>query len=195
MIQIENTLVSEDIIEKEFVCNIEKCKGECCVAGDAGAPLLEEELEILESNFEKIKPYIRPEGIKAIEEQGAWRKDSEGDFVTPLINGEECAYTVFDENGTAKCGIEDAFNAGAISYRKPESCHLYPIRIKNYSGFYAVNYHKWNICSDACVLGKELSVPVYKFLKVPLINKFGEDWYNELEIVADEYNKQYRFKK
>ncbi|MEN8138832.1 MAG: DUF3109 family protein [Bacteroidota bacterium] len=191
MIQIGKTLVSEDIIEKQFVCNIEKCKGDCCIQGDAGAPLIKEEIKILEEIFDKVKPFIRPEGIKAIEDHGTWTKDEFGELVTPLIDGKECAYTVFDKNGIAKCGIEDAYNAGEISWRKPSSCHLYPIRITDYSEFSAVNYHKWDICSDACELGRELKVPVYKFLKDPLINKFGKNWYMELEHVAEEYIKQF----
>jgi hypothetical protein len=191
MIQIGKALVSEDIIEKQFVCNIEKCKGECCVQGDAGAPLVKEELEILENIFESVKPFITDKGIKAVEEQGTWTKDEFDELVTPLIEGKECAYTVFDDNGVAKCGIEDAYNAGAVKWRKPASCHLYPIRVTDYTEFSAVNYHKWDICSSACELGQELKVPVYKFLKEPLINQFGENWYKELEHVADEYLKQH----
>jgi hypothetical protein len=191
MIQIGKTLISETIIEEKFVCNIAACKGECCVQGDAGAPLEESELEILESIFDKVKPYITAEGIKSVEEFGTWTKDEFDELVTPLIDGKECAYTVFDENGVAKCGIEDAYNAGVITWRKPTSCHLYPIRVTEYSEFSAVNYHEWDICSSACVLGEELKVPVYKFLKEPLITKFGENWYTELEKVAEEYLKQF----
>jgi len=191
MIQIGKTLVSEDIIEKQFVCDIEKCKGECCVQGDAGAPLIEEELQILEDIFEEVKPFITEKGIKAVEKYGTWTKDDFDEFVTPLIDEKECAYTVFDSEGIAKCGIEDAYNAGKISWRKPSSCHLYPIRVTDYTEFSAVNYHKWDICSDACVLGEKLKVPVYKFLEEPLINKFGKNWYKELEIVAEEYLKQF----
>ena len=191
MIEIGKTLVSEDIIEKQFVCNIEKCKGECCIEGDAGAPLIEGEKEILESIFDKVKPFITKEGVKAIEEFGTWTTDEFDELVTPLIDDKECAYTVFDDKGIAKCGIEDAYNAGEITWRKPESCHLYPIRIKEYESFSAVNYHKWDICSDACILGEELRVPVYKFLKEPLTTKFGKDWYSELELVAKEYLKKH----
>ena len=190
MIQIGKTLISENIIEEQFVCNISKCKGECCVQGDAGAPLVEKELAILDEIFENVKPFITAEGIKSVEEHGTWTKDEFDELVTPLIDGKECAYTVFDDNGVAKCGIEDAYNAGVISWRKPQSCHLYPIRVTEYSEFSAVNYHEWDICSDACVLGEELKVPVYKFLKEPLINQFGKNWYKELELVASEYLKQ-----
>lgn len=181
MIQIGKFLISEDIIKEEFVCDLDKCKGECCVQGDAGAPLLKDELDILENIFDKVKPFISIEGIKAIEKDGKWTKDEFNELVTPLINNKECAYTVFDAKGIAKCGIEDAYNAGEISWRKPSSCHLYPIRITEYTSFTAVNYNKWSICNDACVLGKKLKTPVYKFLKEPLIHRFGKNWYSKLE--------------
>ncbi|MCK5824934.1 MAG: DUF3109 family protein [Ichthyobacteriaceae bacterium] len=190
MIQIGKALVSENIIEKQFVCDYEKCKGECCVAGDAGAPVEKNELEILDEIFDKVKPYITEKGIKSVEEFGTWTKDDYGEYVTPLIDGKECAYTVFDDKGNARCGIEDAYNAGAISWRKPISCSLYPIRLREYSEFTAVNYDKWSICSDACVLGRKLKTPVFEFLKEPLTRYFGEKWYSELELVASEYLKQ-----
>jgi len=191
MIEIGKTLISENIIEEKFVCNIAACKGECCVQGDAGAPLVESEKKILEDIFEDVKPFITAKGIESVEKFGAWTTDEFDELVTPLIDGKECAYTVFDDNGVAKCGIEDAYNAGVIKWRKPQSCHLYPIRVTQYSEFAAVNYHEWDICSSACVLGEELKVPVYKFLKEPLITQFGEDWYSELEVVAKEYLKQF----
>lgn len=187
MIQIGKTLISEDILEKEFVCNLNACKGACCVEGDSGAPLLESETSILEKIQDSIKPYLRPEGIQAIEEQGSWTADSDGDLVTPLVNNAECAYVVFDENGTTLCGIEKAWKDGVVSFRKPVSCHLYPIRIKSYPSFDAVNYDKWDICSDACTLGAELKVPVYQFAKDSLIRRYGEDWYEELTTVAKEW--------
>lgn len=189
MFQIGNTIVSDEIIENEFVCNLSACKGQCCIDGDAGAPLLKEELQILEDIFDTVKPYLRPEGIQSIEEQGKWIVGEDGDYETPLVNGSECAYVIFDGD-TVLCGIEQAYNEGKIEYKKPISCHLYPIRIKEYSQFSAVNYHRWHICDDACTLGKELEVPVYKFLKAPLIRKFGEDWYNELETVAEQWKLQ-----
>ncbi|MFV0530528.1 MAG: DUF3109 family protein [Flavobacteriales bacterium] len=190
MIHLGKTLISEDIIEKEFVCNLSKCKGICCVEGESGAPLEEEETRILDQIYEKIKPYMRPEGVYAIEKQGKHMIDHEGDYVTPLVNGAECAYVVFEENGTAGCVIEKAYNDGKINWKKPISCHLYPIRVTNYSEFSAVNYHRWPICNDACTLGKELQIPVYQFTKESLIRKFGEDWYNELDHIAHEYQKK-----
>ena len=188
MIQLGKTILSEDIIEKEFVCNLSACKGACCVDGDAGAPLEEDELKILMDIYPKVKPFLRKEGIKAIEEQGLFTT-TDGEHETTLIDGKDCAYVFFDENEIALCGIEEAYNQGAISWKKPISCHLYPVRVQQYSEFAAVNYHKWHICGDACTLGKELQVPVYKFVKQALIRKFGEDWYAELEVVAREYKK------
>lgn len=186
MIQIDDTIISTDILRKEFVCNIQKCKGICCVEGDSGAPLDEEELPILEEIFSDIKPFLRPEGIKAIEEQGTYVKDDDGDWVTPLVDGAECAYVVFDEKGITKCGIEKAYEEGATDFQKPISCHLYPVRVDKYKAFTAVNYHKWDICSDACTLGQELNITVAEFLKEPLIKKFGQEWYDQLMIAKDE---------
>ena len=185
MFQLQKTIVSEEILEKQFVCNLTACKGACCIDGDAGAPLDKEETLILDEIFKNIKPILREEGVKAIEEQGTYIITDKGEYETPLINNADCAYVIYDKN-IALCGIEQAYNQGLISYKKPISCHLYPIRVNQYSSFAAVNYHKWYICNDACILGKELQVSVYKFLKEPLIRKFGEAWYNQLEKIAEE---------
>ncbi|WP_010249907.1 DUF3109 family protein [Myroides injenensis] len=189
MFQIGKTIVSEEVLEKEFVCNLSACKGQCCIDGDAGAPVEEAEVDIMNEIYDKVKPFLRPEGIEAIASQGTTIIGEDGEYETPLIEGGECAYVIY-ENQMALCGIEKAYNEGLIDWKKPISCHLYPIRIKEFSSFSAVNYDKWHICSDACVLGKELQVPVYKFLKAPLIRKYGEDWYTELEEVAAEWSKQ-----
>jgi hypothetical protein len=181
MILIENTVISNDIADKFFVCNLEKCKGACCVEGDLGAPLEEVELPILEEIYDKVKPYLSKEGIEAIEKQGKYIQDFEGDYSTPTINDRECAYAIYDEKGILKCGIEQAYLDDNIDFKKPISCHLYPIRLTKYDEFIALNYDRWDICNPACILGEELSVPVYKFLKEPLIRAFGEDWYKELE--------------
>ena len=163
MFQIGKTIVSEDIIEKEFVCNLGACKGACCIEGEAGAPVTKEETKILEDIYSQVKPFLRPEGIKAIEEQGVYIKTDLDELETPLVKGKECAYVTFTENGTASCGIEDAYNAGKISFKKPISCHLYPVRVQEYSEFSAVNYHKWPICNDACTkIWRKL---VYRFRK------------------------------
>ncbi|WP_318642415.1 DUF3109 family protein [Flavobacterium ardleyense] len=188
MFQLGKTIVSEDILEKDFVCNLTACKGACCVAGDAGAPLTLEETKILEEIYPKIKSMLRPEGIAAIEGQGTWVTGEDGELETPLIGGADCAYVIFDE-GTALCGIEQAYNEGLVSWKKPVSCHLYPVRVKDFSDFAAVNYDRWDICDDACTLGQELGVPVYKFVKEALIRRFGEDWYMELEKVAEDLKK------
>ena len=191
MIQIDDKLISEDLFSEEFVCNLAKCKGICCVEGDAGAPLDEDETKILDEIYPKIKPYLRPEGIQAIEEQGTYTLDFEGDLVTPLVNNAECAYVIFDEKGYTKCAIEKAYEDGVIDWQKPISCHLYPIRITEYSNFSAINYHEWDICSDACTLGKELGVKVYQFLKKPLIRKYGEEFYQTLSEAAEEWEKEF----
>ena len=185
MFQIGKTIISEDIIEKDFVCNLSACKGACCIQGDAGAPLEKKETESLEELYPKIKPYLRKEGILAIEEQGTFTINEDGEFETPLINGEDCAYVIYDEKKVALCAIEEAYNQGDLSFKKPVSCHLYPVRIKDYSEFSAVNYHQWQVCDDACTLGKEMQIPVYQFVKQALIRKFGEKWYLELEEFAE----------
>ncbi len=186
MFQLGKTIVSEDILEKEFVCNLAACKGQCCIDGEAGAPLEEEELKILLDIYPKVKPFLRKEGIEAIEDQGLF-VTTEGEHETTLIDNKDCVFVIFDEKKTAKCGIEEAYNQGLINWKKPISCHLYPVRIMDYSEFSAVNYHKWPICDDACSLGEELGVPVYKFVKEALVRKFGKDWYCELEKVAETY--------
>lgn len=192
MIQIEDKLISEDLFTEQFVCNLSKCKGACCVEGDVGAPLEKHETAILERIFSQVKPYLRSEGVKALEKQGTWTLDpNDNDYVTPMIQGKECAYVIFDEKGVTKCGIEKAYEDGAVDWQKPISCHLYPIRANQYSTFVALNYHEWEICNDACILGKELQVPVYKFLKTPLIRKYGEEFYNTLCDAADEWQKEY----
>lgn len=187
MFQLGKTIISEDLLEKDFVCNLAACKGACCIDGDAGAPLELEETQIMEKIYPKIKPFLRPEGIAAIEAQGTFITTEYGELETPLIDGADCAYVIFDKKGTALCAFEEAYNQGETDWKKPVSCHLYPVRVKEYSEFSALNYHKWEICDAACTLGKELQVPVYKFVKQALIRKFGEEWYMELEKVAENH--------
>ncbi len=186
MFQIGKTIVSEEILEQDFVCNLSACKGACCIDGNAGAPLDDEETETLVAIYSKVKPFLRPEGIAAIEEHGAFVKGDDGEWETPLVNNSECAYVTFDESKIAKCGLEEANNQGVTDWKKPVSCHMYPVRVREYTELTAVNYHKWEICDSACSLGAELKVPVYKFVKEALIRKFGHDWYAELEKVAEE---------
>jgi len=191
MIAIQNTIVSDDVLDKKFVCDLNACKGECCVSGESGAPLEQNELPILLEILEKVKPYMNKKGIKAIEKNGPYVLDSDGDYTTTLVGKEaECAFVVFDENKIAKCAIEQAYNDGVIDWKKPISCHLYPIRITSYKTYDAVNYHQWSICKDACECGAKLQVPVYQFLKGPLIRKYGEEWFNELLQVDSERKKQ-----
>lgn len=181
MIQIDDKLISMDVMEKRFVCDLAACKGACCVEGDMGAPLEDEETQKLVDVYDEVKPYLREEGIKAIEEQGLFIKDDYDDeWVTPLVDGKECAYTTFDPDGTAKCGIEAAYRDRKIDFYKPISCHLYPVRIKEYADFEALNYDEWSICKPACSCGSKLDIKVYQFVKAPLIRKYGEAWYNEL---------------
>jgi len=185
MIAIDQTLISEDLLEKKFVCDLNACKGACCVAGDSGAPLDKEELPILESLLDKIKPYMVKKGLAAIKKHGAFVIDGDGDYTTTLVSeGAECAFVYFDETSTAKCAIEKAYYDGVISWKKPISCHLYPVRISKHKGYDAVNYSKWDVCKPACVCGEKLDVPVYKFLKEPLIRKYGKDWFKQLELSA-----------
>ena len=188
MFQLGKTIVSEEIIENDFMCNLNACKGICCVDGEAGAPLDEDELQILMDIYPKIKPFLTKKGIEALEEHGLF-VTHDGEFETTLIDGKDCAYISYDDKGIAFCGIEEAYNQGEITWKKPVSCHLYPIRVQDYSEFAAVNYHQWQVCDDACTLGKELQIPIYKFVKEALIRKFGEDWYAELEKVAEKVKK------
>lgn len=183
MIAIDNTIVSEHLLEKKFVCDLNACKGECCVAGDSGAPLDKEELELLDKVYPKVKPYMNKKGIKAVDKHGTYELDSDGDYTTTLVSpGAECAFVIFDENKIAKCAIEQAYRDGVIDWQKPVSCHLYPVRISKYKTYDAVNYHKWDVCKPACECGAKLNVPVYKFLKEPLIRKYGKNWYKQLEL-------------
>jgi hypothetical protein len=178
-------LLSEDLFDKQFVCNIDACKGACCWEGDFGAPLEEGEQNILQDIYPSIKSYLTRAGIDAIETQGVAIVDDENELSTTLIDGGPCAYINYTENGTAYCGIEKANLDGVIDWKKPISCHLYPIRIKKLPDYDALNYDKWDICSDACALGEELKVPVYRFLKDALIRKYGEDFYVKLEDMAN----------
>lgn len=188
MIQIDRAVVSIDVIEKKFCCNVAACKGMCCVHGDSGAPLEDEEIETLISDFQKIKAFMRPEGIEQVEKQGIPVIDSDNDKVTPLVGKEECAFVIF-ENGIAKCAIEKAYFKEKTSLRKPVSCHLYPIRIKKYKDFDAVNYDTWDICKPALKHGNDNSLAIYQFVKDALIRKYGQQWYDKLCIAANSYNK------
>lgn len=184
MIQIDNVIFSLNVFEKKFCCDLPKCHGECCVTGESGAPVDSKEIAHMENEYESWKPYMRAEGIAAVEAQAVVVKDVEEEWTTPLVNGGECAYT-YNDNGITLCAIEKAFADGKTTFRKPVSCHLYPIRIKNFSnGLVGVNYDVWDICGAARILGTSLGLPVYKFLKEPLIRKFGEEFYGKVEEAA-----------
>lgn len=190
LLEIQDKVVSIDLFEKKFVCDLTACKGACCIEGDAGAPLTFEEVSIMEDDLEKIKPFMRPEGIAAVEETGVFYMDWDNEPVSTLVNEKECAFVNFDDKGTALCAIEQAHKAGKTEFKKPISCHLYPIRVKKYNEFTALNYNEWNICKSACACGDKLDVKVYKFLKEPIVRAFGEEFFTELETVDKEIEKQ-----
>ena len=183
MLEIEKTLVSLRVLQTKFCCDVAHCLAACCIYGDSGAPLEAEEVEILRVQFPLIQPYLREEGALTINETGTSTIDQEGDTVTPLINGGECAYTVFD-HGIAKCGIEKAFEDQVISFRKPVSCHLYPIRVKAYKHYDAVNFDDWDLCQSALVKGETDGIPVFRFVREALIRKFGQEWYDQLDYAS-----------
>ncbi|HQU58285.1 MAG: DUF3109 family protein [Phaeodactylibacter sp.] len=187
MLLIQDILISDDVVEDQFMCNLSACKGACCWEGDFGAPLEKAELEVLSSIYEQVAPYLSPEGREAIAEQGHYTYYEDNDsFGTPLIDSGPCAYMVYDEQGIAKCGIEQAYLAGKTDFKKPVSCHLYPIRVlgKRKDGFEALNYDRWDICSAACELGRENQMPVYQFVKDAIIRKYGQGFYEELDAAA-----------
>jgi len=187
MLRIDDNIISLDLLEKKFRCDLPKCLGNCCRYGDSGAPLTEEEVKILDEIREVVFPYLRREGRAAIEQKGCSLKDFEGDMVTPLIGDEECAYTIL-EGSIYMCGIERAWFESKISFRKPLSCHLFPVRIKKYSGFKAVNLEAWSICFSACDRGSAEGIYAYEFLKEPLIRALGKDIYDQICIAAWELN-------
>jgi hypothetical protein len=186
MIAIGNVLLGDEIAEEHFVCDLDRCKGGCCVDGDCGAPLTEEETVILADIYQDIKPYLCADYIPEIEKQGTHTIDIQYGNVTPAVNGGICVYGYTDEKGTVKCAIEKAWKAGKTDFRKPISCHLFPIRVIEHPGYEALNYEpRETLCQPACTLGRKLKVPVYVFLKEPLIRKYGTEFYEALEAVAE----------
>lgn len=190
MFQIGHTIVASDIIEENFLCDLSACKGECCVEGESGAPLTHEEVDILEEILPHVWNDLSYEAQLIIKEQGVAYEDHDGDMVTSIVKGKDCVFTYYDERGICKCAIEKAYKEGKIDFYKPVSCHLYPIRLDKYKDFTAVNYHRWRVCKAAVALGNKQGLKIYQFLKEPLIRQFGKKWYEELEFVAEEYNKQ-----
>ena len=188
MIAIENTLISEDLLDVKFSCNLSQCKGMCCIEGDAGAPMEQEEIDFLEEHLDIIRPYLTKEGLEEINKYGAFEVFVDGSYVTPLIENKACAYS-YIENDIVFCSIEKAYLEKKINFRKPISCYLYPVRIHKYDNYTAVNYHKWDICKTACIEGNDKKTPLFVFLKKPLIAYFGKDWYKALE-AFDKLRKQ-----
>lgn len=190
MIAIDNVLLSDEVIQEQFVCDLNSCKGGCCVDGDCGAPLTEEETRIIAKVYPKVKPYLAAEYIEEIAKQGTHTMDDEFGYVTPTVNGGICVYAYRDELGIVKCSFEKAYKDGIIDFYKPISCHLYPIRIKDMPGYEAVNYEpRKDLCKPACKLGRKLKVPVYKFLKDSIVRKYGEEFYETLDTIAQKYYK------
>lgn len=190
LVEIQDKIVSTQIFERQFVCDLTACKGACCIEGDGGAPLTKDEIQIIEKNLPQILPYMRPEGIAAVEAFGVAYEDEDFEPATTLVDGKECAFVYFDQTKTAKCAIEKAQREGKIDFIKPLSCHLYPIRTKQFNEYLALNYEKWDICEPACACGEKLEVPVFRFLKEPLIRAFGSEFYQELEVVARELDSE-----
>jgi hypothetical protein len=183
MIQIDNVLVSDEVFSKRFLCDLAACKGACCVEGESGAPLEMDEIGLIEDNLDAIKEFMRPEGIAVVEQVGVMTIDSDGDYVTPLVgDSAECAFVHFDAQGIAKCAMESAYRAGKTDFKKPISCHLYPIRLSELKEFTAMNYHYWPICDPARACGAKVDLKVFRFLREPLIRKFGEDFFAKLEL-------------
>jgi hypothetical protein len=183
IVEIDDKLISTEIFERKFVCDLNACKGACCVEGDNGAPLTMDEVDILEEIYETVKPFMREEGIAAVEKTGVFYMDEWNEPATTLVDNQECAFVYFDEKGITKCAIEQAHLAGKVDWKKPISCHLYPIRVSKLTNNVALNYDEWNICKPACACGEQLNVPVYKFLKDPIIRAFGEEFYEDMEKV------------
>ncbi len=190
MLQIQDVVVSFDVLKEKFLCDLHACKGACCIEGDAGAPVELEEVEKLEEALPLIWNELSSEARNVIDKQGVVYVDQEGDLVTSIVNGKDCVFTCYDEKGCCYCAIEKAFREGKTDFIKPVSCHLYPIRVKDFGSFKGVNYNRWNVCKAAVLLGEKENMPVYKFLKEPLIRKFGKEWYDELEIAVEELKKQ-----
>lgn len=189
MFQIGDTIVASDIIEENFLCDLSACKGECCVEGDSGAPLEEDEVKKIEDLLPEVWNDLSPSAQAIIKEQGVAYRDGDGDMVTSIVNGKDCVFTYYDEKGVCKCAIEKAYREGRTDFYKPISCHLYPIRLQKYKDFTAVNYHRWRVCKAAVLLGNKEGLKIYQFLKEPLVRRFGEEWYKELTLVAEEYKK------
>lgn len=191
MLEIQNALVTLDLAEQFFCCDLDACKGACCIEGDAGAPITTKEQEEIERVLPEIINDMIPAGRREVEANGVGYIDEEGDLVTSIVEGKNCAFTCYGKDGVCLCAIEKAWREGRIDFMKPASCHLYPLRITEYPTFTAVNYHRWKICKPAEKLGRRLGIRLYQFLKEPLIKRFGKEWYDELCLACEAYLEQY----
>ena len=191
MLQIQNTVVSLDIAEKFFLCDLDACLGECCIEGDAGAPITQEEYDKIKEVLPQVWNDLLPRAQEEIEANGVGYIDEEGDLVTQIVDGKNCVFSCYGNNGMCLCALEKAYKEGRIDFYKPISCHLYPLRLKEYAGFTAVSYHRWKICKAAEVLGRAKGVRLYQFLREPLVRRFGEAWYEELKTACELYLQEY----
>lgn len=191
MLEIQDKLVSLDVAERYFCCDLQKCLGECCIEGDAGAPITNAEYEKLKTLVPVVSEYLLPEAKRCIEENGVAYIDEEGDLVTQIVEGRNCVFSTYAPGGMCLCALEKAYREGKTDFRKPLSCYLYPLRVKKYDSFTAVNYHRWKICRCAETLGRSKGIRLYKFMREPLIEAFGREWYDELEMACDAYLEQY----
>lgn len=191
MLQIKDTLISLDLVERYFCCDLDSCLGQCCIDGDAGAPITEEERGKLEEVLPAVIDDLLPAARREIEENGVAYVDCEGDLVTSIVDGRNCVFTTYGPGGMCMCALEKAWREGRIDFMKPMSCHLYPVRIREYDGFTAVNFHRWKICRCAEILGRKNGIRAYRFLEGPLVRRFGREWYDELVEAADAYLEEY----
>ena len=191
MLQIKDTRISLDLVERYFCCDLDSCLGQCCIDGDAGAPITEEERGKLEEVLPAVIDDLLPAARREIEENGVAYVDCEGDLVTSIVDGRNCVFTTYGPGGMCMCALEKAWREGRIDFMKPMSCHLYPVRIREYDGFTAVNFHRWKICRCAEILGRKTGIRAYRFLEGPLVRRFGREWYDELVEAADAYIEEY----
>ena len=190
MIQVGDVLLSSDCLTEKFCCDLEACRGECCIEGDAGAPVTLDEVAQLEEALPEVWADLSASAQHVIDRQGVAYTDADGDLVTSIVNGKDCVFTCYDASGCCYCAIEKAYRAGRISFYKPASCHLYPIRVKRIGNLVGLNYHRWEVCKAAVWKGEQENIPVYRFLKEPLVRRFGAAWYEELETVVSELKAQ-----
>ncbi|MDE5625365.1 MAG: DUF3109 family protein [Muribaculaceae bacterium] len=190
MLEIQDTLVTLDLAEEYFCCDLDKCLGACCIEGDAGAPVSLEEIGKLEEVFPEVKADMLPRAVEEVAENGVAYPDADGEMVTTLLDGANCAFCTFAKGGVCLCAIDKAYREGRVAWRKPSSCALYPVRIKQYPTFTAVNYHRWSICRDAIANGRKLGIRLYQFLEGPLTERFGQEWYAELKEACEEWLRQ-----